>query len=65
MARLIITPKFRSDTREILKHLEQVAGPAVAARYNRRFRRLMMHSFNFRDLARLGLCSVLIFGSAS
>jgi plasmid stabilization system protein ParE len=47
MTRLVTTPRFRSDTREILEYLERVAGAFVAENYNRRFHRLIEQLIQF------------------
>ena len=47
MARLVSTARFRSDTNEILDHLERVAGPLVAENYSRRFRATIARLIEF------------------
>jgi toxin ParE1/3/4 len=49
MTHLVTTPRFRSDTNEILNYLEEVAGLRVAARYSRRFGETIVRLTNFPE----------------
>jgi toxin ParE1/3/4 len=49
MTRLVIAPRFRSDTNAILNYLEGVAGPRVAARYSSRFEQAIVRLTRFPE----------------